>query len=917
MSFQESTRPERAPRHVAGRPAVRLDVARDTARRWLARITPTQLALAAALLIAVLFTGVNMLHYPQFESDEGTYMGSAWAMMTQDKLSYYTYTYDHPPLGWLQIGLWSELTGGFDAFGMAVDSGRALMLVVTVVSTLLVFQITRRATGRTAAALFAAVIFAVSPLAVSLHRQVWLDNLATLWLLVSLYLLVSGRERLGRIVLSGIAFGVAFWTKEVFVAFVPGLLLLAWSAAHPAQRRFATALWGAIAAAAVSLFLLLATLKNELLPPGVLGRSGEHVSLVDTYLYQASRGGDGSIFTSGSQFWHFAGQWVDAAPLLAALGGAATLAGLFMWRRERLLFCLSVMTIVFVLFLGRGGVVLTYYVVPLIALLSLSAGVTVGYLLNRLPRPAVTPRAAATIVVVLTLLLVQHAVGANAVNFQTDSTSSQRVAARWIADNVARDTTIIMDSYLWTDLRMSSFTNGDPFPNAHYYWPALQDPAVRGGVLHDDWRTIDYLAFSPSTEADLERGFLPLVDDALEHADVVQLFPSGEWSIKLLRVRHVQQREATADPMLRRSWETYRRDFIEDGRVRDLSAGGRTTSEGQAYALLRSVYMDDRSTFDAVWQWTVANLQTRDDALLSWLFDDDRVVDAASASDADQDAALALLFASRRWDEPAYEREALRILADIWAHETVEVAGRRTLVAGDWATGESASVDNQVIINPSYFAPYAARIFAEADPSHPWMEIVDSSYDVLGRIAASDALGGTRGMVPDWAALDPATGEVRPADLGDRETTTFSFDASRVPTRLALDWLWFKDERARQALAAIHFPADALNSEGRLSASYHADGTPAADFESTSVYAGVVPGLLLSDQPDLAHKTFTEQVLRSYVSTDDGAWWGYAHDNYFDQNTAWFTAAIMNGAMSNLWAGQTTIDWDSVLPGQR
>ncbi len=249
--------------------------------------------------------------------------------------------------------------------------------------------------------------------------------------------------------------------------------------------------------------------------------------------------------------------------------------------------------------------------------------------------------------------------------------------------------------------------------------------------------------------------------------------------------------------------------------------------------------------------------------------------------------------------------------------ETVEVAGRRTLVAGDWATGKSASVDNQVVVNPSYFEPYAARIFADADPSHPWMEIVDSSYDVLGKIAASDALGGTKGLAPDWAALDPETGDARPAVLGDRETTTFSFDASRIPTRLALDWLWFKDERAKQALAAIHFPADMLNRDGKLDASYHVDGTPAADFESTSIYAGVVPGLLLSDRPDLAHKTFTEQVLRSYVSTAGGAWWGYNHDNYFDQNTAWFTTAIMNGAMSNLWAGQTTIDWDSALDGQR
>ena len=123
----------------------------------------------------------------------------------------------------------------------------------------------------------------------------------------------------------------------------------------------------------------------------------------------------------------------------------------------------------------------------------------------------------------------------------------------------------------------------------------------------------------------------------------------------------------------------------------------------------------------------------------------------------------------------------------------------------------------------------------------------------------------------------------------------------------------FSDLRARQALAAIHFPAEELGRSGRLVASYHADGTPAADYEATSIYAGVIPGLLVSGQTDLANQVFTEHILRSYVSTADGAWWGFNHDNYYDQNIAWFTAALMNGALSNLWADQTTIDWDEVL----
>src|SRR5918911_633561 len=124
-------------------------------------IIPSQLiercALIAALLAAALFTGLNMFHYPQYESDEGTYMASAWAMFEQGQLSYYTYTYDHPVLGWFQIGMWTELIGGFFTYGMSsVDTGRVLMLLMTILSTLLIFLIIRRATGLTLAALLAA-----------------------------------------------------------------------------------------------------------------------------------------------------------------------------------------------------------------------------------------------------------------------------------------------------------------------------------------------------------------------------------------------------------------------------------------------------------------------------------------------------------------------------------------------------------------------------------------------------------------------------------------------------------------------------------------------------------------------------------------------------------------------------------------
>jgi len=893
-------------------------------------------AMVAAMVIAALFTGLNMFHFPQYESDEGTYMSSAWAMFERGDLSYYTYTYDHPVLGWFQLGLWTELLGGFFSFGMSsVDTGRVLMLLVAILSTLLIFLIVRKATGRTVAALLAAVIFAASPLAVELHRQVWLDNLATFWILVSLYALIAADGRLSRIFVSAIAFGIAFWTKEIFAIFLPGMLYLAYVQAHVAHRRFAFGLWGATAFSAMSLFLLQAFLKDELLPPGVLWSSDEpHVSLVDTYLYQVARGNGEGLLSPEGPFRTFLGQWVGVDYLLMVGGLAAVGVGLLLWRKDRYLFGVSILTLSCLLFLGRGGVVLHYYVIPLLVLFTLAVGLLVGRLANAAIGRGVPQRVAALVFLVFTVMLIQGDVHANSSNFTNDRTTAQRETVRWIADNLPSDSVIIMDAYPWVELHDPSYIGGSTFKNAHYFQRALNDPAIRAGVLRDDWRTIDYLVHSPTVEKDFswisgqiegEGESLPLIGDARENSDALQTFRSGDWEMEIRRVRKLNQYPATENPVLTRTWESYKERFIEDGRVVDPKTDRKTTSEGQSYALLRAVYMDDRRTFDDVWGWTGENLQVRDDALLAWQWgtrpdDTQGLLSENAATDADQDTALALLFAAQRWDNPEYQREALNIINDIWTEETVEIedGSRRVVVAANWARGDGTGGIDQPVLNPSYFAPYEYRIFAEVDPDHRWMDLVNSSYEVLEQINDDPQFGGEAGIVPNWIALDSETGELLPPDEADLGTHAdeFSFDASRVPWRLALDWLWFQDNRARAAMNGLSLPQEELRREGRILAAYEADGTPAAEHEATSMYAGVLPGLLLAEEREdrnLAHQVFADEIMGSYTDDAGQAYWGDDPQDYYNQNMAWFATAIMDGSMSNLLIGEETIDWREAL----
>ncbi len=771
----------------------------------------------------------------------------------------------------------------------------------------------------------------------------WLDNLMTFWLLASLFALVSANGRLSRIVLSAIAFGLAFWSKEIAAVFLPGMLFLAYVRAHPVHRAFAVSLWTAATATAVSLFAVLALLKDELLPPGVLWSSEEeHVSLWETFSFQAQRGGNGSVFNPESNFRVFFGQWTDADPFLLIGGLVAAALGFLFWRRDKAFFGVSLMTLSFMLLLVRGGVVLHFYVIPLLALLALALGFLAGHLAKALAaagdnargrgaaaygfiaRFASSGRPAALAIVGLAVFLFAGATFANAKNFTGDATSSQSEATRWIADNVPNESVLIMDAYPWADLRDEALVGDEPFDNAHYYLPATQDPAVRDKVLGNDPRNIDYMLHSPTTaedyawiDGDIAGRKLSLVPEARQNADRIQLFTSEDWQMELLRERNLHQVEASDNPLLENSWKSYRENFVEDGRVVDPKADGLTTSEGQAYAMLRAVYVDDREAFDEVWGWTKENLQVReDDALLAWKYGETGdgslgVTDESSAADADTDAALALLFASKQFDDPRYEAEAQEILTGIWETETAEVDGERVVVAGDWARGDGGA--GQPVVNPSYLAPYAYRIFAEADPSRPWGDLVDSTYGLFDSIRQSSEFGGEVGAVPDWVALDPGTGDLSAAeDLGP-EAANFSYDASRVPWRLTLDYLWFTDDRALEAVRGLDLPRREIEQSGKLLAAYNTDNSePAADHEATSVYCGVLPGLILSGNPDLAHKTYAEKILQTY---NDGpgatdAYWGEDQKDYYAQNTCWFGASVMEGSMSNLWAGESTINWD-------
>ena len=220
-----------------------------------------------------------------------------------------------------------------------------------------------------------------------------------------------------------------------------------------------------------------------------------------------------------------------------------------------------------------------------------------------------------------------------------------------------------------------------------------------------------------------------------------------------------------------------------DGRVIRRDQGGDTVSEGQAYGMLLAVALDDRARFASIWSWTRSHLM-QPSGLLASAWDDGRLTSPRPATDADLDAAQALVLAGKRFGQAGYGSDGVALAGAILNRETVAPASGAVLVAGPWAQTDPA------VMNPSYFSPRAYADLAQADDDPRWRQLVSSSRAIVSRLVTTG-----RALPPDWASLTPQTstsavGAVNPiadpAHPTNAGTPMSSFDALRVAIRFAV-----------------------------------------------------------------------------------------------------------------------------------
>jgi hypothetical protein len=208
---------------------------------------------------------------------------------------------------------------------------------------------------------------------------------------------------------------------------------------------------------------------------------------------------------------------------------------------------MGMLTLSLWLFLGRGGEIIGFYLVPLLPLLALNIGLLVWLLIEPLKRLRARSMglkmARVMEVAALAICVMSLWAGYNSADLGLDTNHlllwnglqavAQRQAITWVHEHIPPKSTIVIDQYMWTDLHDAA-SSSDTL--AHYYWKVEEDPAIRDTVFHNDWHTIDYVVTTVQMLTDVKESHMMLVQAAIDHSTTIAHFDSGGWPIEVRQV---------------------------------------------------------------------------------------------------------------------------------------------------------------------------------------------------------------------------------------------------------------------------------------------------------------------------------------------------------------------------------------------
>jgi hypothetical protein len=503
-----------------------------------------QLPILAAVGIV---QATNLLHWPATQFDEGTYAGWAWALQ-HGRLAPYTFSYGHPPLAWILLFFWTDVSGSFGRAVFSIDHGREFMVLVCIVSCLLLYGLARRLSFSRVTAAAAVILFALCPLSVFFHRDLLLDNVSSAFAIAAFLLALTPARRLWAFAASGACFALSLLSKETAFLLLPALVIAVVQNSDRRTRRYCLALFFSLLSLVAAFYPLYASLKGELLP------GPRHVSLLGYLMVQlVTRQGTGSLFNAHSQTYAIVVQWLHYDYWL--LGAALVLSVLALFRRSTR--AVAVAYLIQAAAILRPGYLPNMYVIMMLpfAALIVAGSIEAAW---RTARAVTHPLIARTLAVLVAgAVLAGVAVVAPrwaasdhaAMTVRLDG--PERAAEQWLTTHVSHDQRLIVGDQYWIYLIEHGY-NDQPMRGGFFsdtvvsYWPLDYDPAVKH-AFPEGWRDFNYIVVTQAMVYTLSQ--TPTSAAAIRHSRVIASFGRG-----LGRIQIRQIDGATGLPAIRRVW---------------------------------------------------------------------------------------------------------------------------------------------------------------------------------------------------------------------------------------------------------------------------------------------------------------------------------------------------------------------------
>jgi endo-1,4-beta-D-glucanase Y len=289
-----------------------------------------------------------------------------------------------------------------------------------------------------------------------------------------------------------------------------------------------------------------------------------------------------------------------------------------------------------------------------------------------------------------------------------------------------------------------------------------------------------------------------------------------------------------------------------------------TKVESMGWAMIIAAYMGDKTTFDGLYKFYKSKIQGH--GMMAWRVTCSGVSDGGSASDGDLDVAFAMVVASWQWGE-SYKTEAVNLIKTV--KKLIVKCNNASVIAGGMSGGGVYGGCNETDI--SYHTPAFFRCFAELTNDNDWNKLADDTYTLL-----NNGANPTTGLVPDWQTFSGGQAGGRNHNYG--------FDACRVPWRIALDYLWNGNEKAKEWCTTISNWAYGVGPRN-IRDGYTLDGRQTGSFHNMAFVGGFAVAAMCNSQA--VADSFGAEVARM------------SYDNY------WYHAFLGNCYMmtmtGNMW----------------